>query len=290
MQPYTTLIQAAELRRLLEHGETPIVILDASFDLADPAAGRRAYEEGHLPGARYVHLDEDLSGTKTGRNGRHPLPSREDFARRVARLAITPVTQVVVYDRQGASFCARAWWMLKWLGHDAVAVLDGGVQAWLEAGGTLTREAPMPVPDKALDAPPYPLRDPRLPWIDVEGLEAALAAGGTQVVDARAPERYRGDVEPLDPVAGHIPGAVNRFFRDNLAEDGRFRTPQELRAAFQALLGDRAPTDLVHQCGSGVTACHNVLAMEVAGLAGSRLYPGSWSEWCADPRRPVARG
>ncbi|MEW6097985.1 MAG: sulfurtransferase [Pseudomonadota bacterium] len=290
MQPYTTLIQAAELRRLLEHGGTPIVILDASFDLADPTAGRRAYEEGHLPGARYVHLDEDLSGTKTGRNGRHPLPSREDFARRAARLGITPATQVVVYDRQGASFCARAWWMLKWLGHDAVAVLDGGVQAWLEAGGTLAREAPMPVADEALDPPPYPLRDPRLPWIDVEGLEAALAAGGTQVVDARAPERYRGDVEPLDPVAGHIPGAVNRFFRDNLAEDGRFRTPEELRAAFQTLLGDRAPADVVHQCGSGVTACHNVLAMEVAGLAGSRLYPGSWSEWCADPRRPVAVG
>ncbi|HWP17946.1 MAG TPA: sulfurtransferase [Burkholderiaceae bacterium] len=281
---YTTLIRADELRALVDGGAKDLVILDAGFDLAAPDAGQHAYDEGHLPGAHYVHLERDLSGPKTGRNGRHPLPDRAEFARRIARWGVTPASQVVVYDRQGASFCARAWWMLKWIGHEHVAVLDGGVAAWLEAGGTLTRE----LPAMHADAPAYPLGAPRLPSLPVDELERSLAQ--VRVVDARAPERYRGDVEPLDPVAGHIPGALNRFFKDNLEPSGRFRPADVLRADFERLLAGRTASEVVHQCGSGVTACHNVLAMEIAGLRGSRLYPGSWSEWCADPTRPVEKG
>lgn len=286
MPAYHTLIDADSLQRLLQQGRPPVVILDASFDLADPSAGRRDYGSGHLPGAFHLDLERDLSGPKTGTNGRHPLPAREEFARRVGALGITPETQVVVYDRQGASFAARAWWMLQWLGHEAVAVLDGGLQAWTQAGGALSRDTPITHPA----AGPYPMRERRLPDVDAATLERLLPQGAVQVIDARAPERYRGEVEPLDPVAGHIPGALNRFFKLNLGEDGRFRPPAQLRAEFEALLEGRSPGEVVHQCGSGVTACHNVLAMEAAGLRGSRLYPGSWSEWCADRRRPVARG
>lgn len=281
---HTTLISAAELKNLLAQ-PTPPVVLDASFDLSDTEAGERAYREAHLPGAHYLHLDRDLSAPKTGRNGRHPLPSREAFARIAGRLGITPASQVVVLDRQGSMFAVRAWWMLKWLGHEGVAVLDGGFQAWQAAGGAATSELP-----KASPAAPYPLRASLVRTVDAGALQQALHSPVLRLIDARAPERYRGDVEPIDPVAGHIPGALNRPFKDNLDASGRFKPATELRADFEALLGGRDASAVVHQCGSGVTAIHNLLAMEVAGLGGSSLYPGSWSEWCADPARPVAKG
>jgi thiosulfate/3-mercaptopyruvate sulfurtransferase len=280
--PYTTLISAEALRAEVARGAT-LVIIDASFDLADPSAGERSYREGHLPGACYLHLDRDLSGEKTGLNGRHPLPPRERFAATVGALGVTPQTQVVVYDRQQAMFAARPWWMLRWLGHEAVAVLDGGVAAWLEAGGTLDDRLPQPPPQ-----PPYPMRPSLAPTVDASALAPRL--GQVRLIDARAPERFRGEVEPLDKQAGHIPGALNRFFKDNLAADGRFKPPAQLRTDFERLLASRPVDEVVHQCGSGATACHNILAMEAAGLHGSRLYPGSWSEWSADPARPVAKG
>lgn len=276
-----TLITAQSLRELLAQG-APLAIIDASFDLADPGAGERSYLEGHLPGARYLHLERDLSGPKTGRNGRHPLPDREAFAATAGALGITPATQVVVYDRQQAMFAARPWWMLRWLGHEAVAVLDGGVAAWLAAGGALETSVP-PAPPQA----PYPGREPLVPMVDAATLVERL--GRVRVIDARAGERYRGEVEPLDAQAGHIPGALNRFFKDNLASDGRFKPPGQLHDEWAPLLATSAARQVVHQCGSGVTACHNLLAMEVAGLRGSALYPGSWSEWSSDPPRPIAR-
>lgn len=277
---HSTLISAAELIEL-QAGPAPAVLLDCSFDLADPAAGERSHAAGHLPGARHAHLDRDLSGGKTGRNGRHPLPLREDLAATVGRWGITPSTPVVCYDAQGGPYAARAWWLLRWLGHHAVAVLDGGQQAWQAAGGALETNT------TAIDGrPPYPSVEPAMPTIDAATLQKQL--GVVKLIDARAIERFRGDVEPLDPVAGHIPGARQRFFKDNLAADGRFKPAAELRAVFEAMGAEPAAT--VHQCGSGVTACHNLLAMSHAGLDGSMLYPGSWSEWCADPARPIARG
>jgi len=280
------LIDAAALRERLAGAEPP-VLLDTSFDLADPAAGERSYREGHLPGAHYLHLDRDLADHTHAPGapfrGRHPLPARETFAATLGRLGIGPSTQVVVYDRQGATFAARAWWMLRWLGHREVAVLDGGLQAWVAAGGALNQEPPAPRgPTTYTPAPSL------MPTVDADTLAAGL--GGLRLIDARAAERFRGDVEPLDPVAGHIPGALNRPFKDNIDVQGRFQRPEALREAFLPLLGGRPASEVVHQCGSGVTACHNLLAMEAAGLSGAALYPGSWSEWCADPARPVARG
>ena len=280
---WTTLIDAPALRQLLASA-TPPVLIDARFDLADPAAGERAYGEAHLPGARYLHLDRDLSAAKTGRNGRHPLPQRRDFAARVGALGIGPQTQVVAYDAQGGSYAARVWWLLRWLGHEAVAVLDGGLPAWLAAGGAVAHADPVPPSATA----PYPERASLGGSVDAEALLARL--GRAPLIDARAPERFRGEVEPLDAQAGHIPGALNRCFKDNLCADGRFKSAAVLRAEFMPLLGEAAPGEVVHQCGSGVTACHNLLAMEHAGLAGSLLYAGSWSEWSSDPSRPTATG
>jgi thiosulfate/3-mercaptopyruvate sulfurtransferase len=278
---FSTLISAEQLREAMRSG-APLVVLDTSFELADTSAGERSYTQAHLPGAHYLHLDRDLSGPKTGRNGRHPLPKREAFAAIVGRLGIGPDTQVVVYDRQGAMFAARAWWMLRWLGHDAVAVLDGGLGAWQQAGGGVD-SGPVAAPGLA----PYPLRTPLVRIVEADELAASL--GTSTLIDARAPERFRGEVEPLDAQAGHIPGALNRFFKDNLDSSGRFKSADELRAAFSPLAGSD-PSRVVHNCGSGATACHNILAMRLAGFGETSLYPGSWSEWSADPTRPVARG
>lgn len=278
---HTTLISAAALRESLS-GAVPPVVLDASFDLADPAAGERAYNEGHVPGALYVHLDRDLCAAKTGANGRHPLPAREAFAATAGALGVTPGTQVVVYDRQQGAYAVRAWWMLRWLGHAAVAVLDGGWQAWQAAGGAAESAVPTP-----LAAPPYPPGMPLVEAIDAPELAAQL--GRVRLIDARAPERFRGEVETIDRQAGHIPGATNRFFKDNLAPDGRFKPAEVLRAELVPLAPGPAQR-VVHQCGSGVTACHNLLAMEIAGLGTGMLYAGSWSEWSSDPSRPIARG
>ena len=231
MPIYRTLISAAELQALLASG-TPCVLLDCGFDLADPAAGERAFAAGHLPGAQYVHLDRDLSGAKTGRNGRHPLPERAALAERAGRWGIAPGVQVVCYDAQGLPYAARAWWLLRWLGHDAVAVLDGGVAAWTAIGGTLTREVAQAEP-----RPPYPVLPPAMPTLQADELLAQL--GRRVVLDARAGERFRGEVEPLDPVAGHIPGALNRFFKDNLQPDGRFKPAAVLRAEFERCSASR---------------------------------------------------
>ena len=276
------MISATQLRALCDAGNTPVLI-DTRFDLADPSAGERAWHKGHLPGAHYLHLDHDLSGAKTGQNGRHPLHTRADFAQTLGRIGVTPERQVVVLDAQGGMYAARAWWLLLWMGHAQVAVLDGGLAAWAEAGGSLTTAPPPPD-----GAPPYPQRPALVGTLDADALQAQL--GRIRLIDARAGERFRGEVEPLDAQAGHIPGARNRFFKDNLAADGRFKPAAQLRAEFDALLGQGNAADTVHQCGSGVTACHNLLAMAHAGLPGALLYAGSWSEWSADTARPVAKG
>ncbi len=272
---FTTLISAVELRALAN----PLVI-DCSFDLADTDAGERAYVAGHIPGAFYLHLDRDLCGTKTGPDGaflgRHPLPDRDTFAALMRRLGLTAGRQVVAYDRQGGPYAAHLWWMLRWLGHAEVAVLDG---AW---DGDLTTALPTATPSDWQPSAPQVAQ--------ISAAELLKQLGRVRVVDARAAERFRGEVEPLDKAAGHIPGASNRFFKDNLAADGRFKPAAQLRAEFQALIAPHAAAAVVHQCGSGVTACHNLLAMAHAGLGDGLLYPGSWSEWSSDPARPVARG
>jgi thiosulfate/3-mercaptopyruvate sulfurtransferase len=289
--PFTTLISAASLAALVDAG-TPVTTIDVSFDLADVIAGEHAWRDAHLSGSLYLHLDRDLCGAKTGSDGqflgRHPLPSRADFALTLARSGITPATQVVALDRQGGIYAARLWWMLRWMGHPAVAVLDGGVAAWVESGGALTTEVAVPAAPAPPPSAPYPSTLGSMPTVSAGELAAQL--GRARLVDARAGERFRGEVEPLDAAAGHIPGALNHFFKNNLGSDGRFKPAAQLRADFDALLGLHGASAVVHQCGSGVTACHNLLAMEYAGLTGSALYPGSWSEWSSDPARPVALG
>lgn len=283
---YDTLISAEELgRALTQPGRDGILVLDCGFDLTDAQAGRRHYDAGHLPGAAHVHLEDTLSGTKTGANGRHPLPDRAAFARAMAALGVGSQTQVVAYDNAGGMYAARLWWLLRWIGHDAVAVLDGGEGAWTAAGYPLTTDAPV-----KRAAGQLTVRDSRQPTLGYAQLRQALAAGGHVVLDARAPDRYRGENETLDAVGGHIPGARNRFFRDNLGADGRFLPAGQLRQAFTSRMNGHAPADVISQCGSGVTACHNLLAMEVAGLTGAALYPGSWSEWSAQPDAPIATG
>lgn len=281
--PFDTLITADQLRQLQQSG-SPLVVLDCGFELSDPAAGRHAFEAGHIPGAAYADLDRDLSGLKTGHNGRHPLPERQAAAERLGQWGIAPGVQVVTYDAQGSPYAARGWWLLRWLGHSSVAVLDGGAAAWRAANGAWTTAAAT-TPAQ----PPYPAGTAAMPTIDADRLLADL--GSVRVLDARAAERFRGDVEPLDAVGGHIPGATLRFFKHNLQPDGRFKPAADLRAEFEPLLakGDAAHP-VVQQCGSGVTACHNLLAMAHAGLGISTLYPGSWSEWSSDATRPVARG
>jgi len=279
---YTTLISVGDLAAHLN--DAGWVVCDCRHDLADTGAGRRAYRKSHVPGAGFVHLDEDLSAPMTGRNGRHPLPDPERFARRVGELGIGNSSQVVAYDASGGYYGARMWWMLRWLGHDAVAVLDGGWDAWLEAAHPITDKIP------GLKGDQFTMRRRSNVVFDAGSVVASLGKTGPLLLDARAPDRFRGENETLDPVAGHIPGAVNRFFKLNIESDGRFKAATTLRREFNQLLGVHAPGDVAHYCGSGVTACHNLLAMEIAGLAGSRLYPGSWSEWVADPSRPVATG
>lgn len=277
---WTTLISAEELAGAIDR----CTVIDTRHDLMNPAAGPDAYAAGHIPGAVFLHQDHDLAGEKTGRNGRHPLPDRETLAARLRAAGLEPGRQLVAYDGNGGMFAVRVWWLARWLGHREVAVLDGGVDAWSRAGFPLSRETPAPRDGRFVAA------EASVASVDTGAVLANLASRERLVVDARAPERYRGEVEPLDPVAGHIPGAVNRPFQQNLRPDGRFKPAPVLRQEFEALLGGRAPETLIHHCGSGVTACHNLLALELAGLPGGALYPGSWSEWCADPQRPVARG
>lgn len=284
---YTTLISAEQLMALQSTG-TPLAVFDCSFELMNPAAGAAQFAEVHIAGARHADLDHHLSTHKSERasGGRHPLPTREAFAAWVGSQGVTPHTQVVVYDRQGANYCGRLWWMLKWIGHEAVAVLDGGLAAWQTTGGALAHGPG----ETTAPGAPYPLSEPRARVVGAQAIAAALGDGTHTVVDARAPARYRGEVEPLDPVAGHIPGALNRPFTSNIGADGRFKPAAELRAEFDALLAGHDPATVVHQCGSGVSAIPNLLAMEIAGLGRSALFPGSWSEWCNTPGLPVAKG
>jgi len=279
---FTTLVSAEETAEHLNDRQW--VVCDCRHDLADHSAGYRAYRAGHIPGARFLHLDVDLSGPKTGLNGRHPLPHPATFGLRIGALGIGNDCQVVAYDESGGVFASRLWWMLRWVGHRKVAVLDGGWQAWNRAKLPFTVEQPAAQP-VSFGIRPQPELAVGSAW-----LQSAIGRGKTLVLDARSSDRYRGENETLDPVAGHIPGAVNRFFKLNLGDDGRFKAAAELKAEFGPLLGGRVSGDIVHQCGSGVTACHNLLAMEVAGLTGSRLFPGSWSEWVSDRRRPVVTG
>ena len=275
---FTTLVDGATLAAHLD--DAGWRVFDCRHQLADPGAGEAAYAAGHLPGASFLHLDRDLSGPTTGGNGRHPLPDPQRLAARLAAAGVSNATQVVAYDDAGGMIAGRLWWLLRWLGHERVALLDGGIQGWQAAGRPLSRTVPQPAPAVFAAAP----RD----WVvDAETVLANLDGGELCVVDARSPDRFRGENETLDRVGGHIPGARNRFFRDNLDADGCFRPAAELRREFSALLAGVAPAQVVMQCGSGVSACHNLLAMEIAGLPGARLYAGSWSEWCSDPARPV---
>ncbi|WP_367065677.1 sulfurtransferase [Oryzisolibacter sp. LB2S] len=284
--PYTTLISASQLQALM-HGGQPLMVFDCSFDLAQPALGASQYRESHIPGAAFADLDRHLSAGSgaAASGGRHPLPTRERFAAWLSQVGLANGMQAVVYDRNGANYCGRLWWMLKWAGHEAAAVLDGGLQAWQAAGGAL---ASGDEPARASSA--FALGAPLRRLVGVDEVLTRLGDAGQTIVDARGAPRYRGEVEPLDPVAGHIPGALNRPFGDNLGADGRFKSPEQLRAEFTALLAGRPAATVVHQCGSGVSAIPNLLAMEVAGLGPTQLFAGSWSEWCSDPSRPVERG
>ena len=273
------LISANQLENLLE-SRANILLCDCSFDLTQTSAGYEAYVAGHIPAAIYIHLDKDLSAAKTGANGRHPLPTPDSWAKTRQRLGIAPNIYVIAYDSQGSMFASRLWWMLRAIGHDKVQVLDGGLASWKGQLSTLTN-APIPL-DEPLTALEYQ------GLVLLKEVHDNLVTQNNIVLDARASDRFHGQNETIDPVAGHIPGALNRFFKDNLLS-GKFKSPEVLRQEFSELLGNTQAAQVIHQCGSGVTACHNQLAMEAAGLGGSRLYAGSWSEWCADPQCPVER-
>ena len=273
----TPLITANQLEEIINSGEN-VLLCDCRFDLVDTQAGKKAYEESHIPGAIYVDLDHDLSGPKTGKNGRHPLPTPETWAQTKTRLGISPNTLVVAYDKQGSVYASRLWWMLKATGHANVQVLDGGLDAWNGPMGTVPRKP-------TLSSTPIAAR-PYEGLVLVDEVVDNLQSKKYVVIDARANDRFHGQNETLDPVGGHIPGALNHFFKDNLSATA-FKSAEHLFKDFVELLGSHKPAQVIHQCGSGVTACHNLLAMEVAGLKGSRLYAGSWSEWCADSNRPI---
>ncbi|HMB93119.1 MAG TPA: sulfurtransferase [Rhodothermales bacterium] len=279
--PYTTIIDPADLHAHLDDPDWAIV--DARFSLHEPARGRHDYEAAHIPGAVYAHLDDDLSGDIVpGVTGRHPLPDPSAFSEKLSAWGIADGVQVVVYDDIGGGIAARLWWMLRWLGHDAVAVLDGGFPAW-QAAGYPTRSGEESRPSRSFKPQPHPEM-----VAEVEEVETLRNDEACRLLDARAGARYRGALEPIDPVAGHIPGAVSAPYGGNLDDDQRFLSPQQLRERFATVLEDVPPEQTVVYCGSGVTAAHDILAMTHAGLTGARLYPGSWSHWITDADRPVA--
>jgi len=293
---YPTLITVEQLESL-QAAKARLMLFDCSFELMNPAAGEQHYLQSHIPGAVYAHLDDALSdkgslgpdghvmphaGAASG--GRHPLPRREKFALWLSSVGFANDMQAVVYDRNGANYCGRLWWMLKWAGHEAVAVLDGGLQAWQAAGGQV-RAGPEPSHFQSN----FELGEPLRTLATTQDVAGRLGTAQT-VIDARATPRFKGEVEPLDAVAGHIPGALNRPFGQNLGADGKFKAPAQLRAEFEQLLAGRDPASVVHHCGSGVSAVPNVIAMELAGYAPTALYAGSWSEWSRNPGLPVERG
>jgi thiosulfate/3-mercaptopyruvate sulfurtransferase len=280
---FETLIDVDSLEELL--GNPRLALIDCRFDLLNPDAGRNAYLEAHIPGARYADLNRDLSAPVGAHTGRHPLPLPHTFAVRMAELGIDKHTQVIAYDDVNGSFAARLWWMLRWLGHGAVAVLDGGFKAWTAGGGEL--QSGDSVGQTHVEAlAPHPNANAVITTAD---LEQALRNPATLLIDARGAERYAGKTEPIDTVAGHIPSAVNHPFTANLGPDGRFLPAAELNRRWQQLLAGKRPEHVIAMCGSGVTACHNLLSLEIAGLPGAKLYAGSWSEWIRDPHRPIAR-
>jgi len=291
---FTTLISATELQKLLADQNADVVVFDVRHRLDDTAAGHAMYHAGHIPGALHAHLDSDLSGPvgsrPGGHSGRHPLPDTGIWLERLGKWGIGPQTQVVVYDDQGGVMASRLWWMLRAVGHKDVAVLNGGLPAWAAAGGALQTGASEP----KHSLPPYPGRF-NSGWVAaMEDIREQVAhpeqAPKYYVVDVRSPERYRGESEPYGPVAGHIPGAVNAFYGPNLNLDATFRSAEELRARFAPIVAAAGQREVVMSCGSGVSACHNLLAMEIAGLPTARLFPNSWSGWSATPGLPVARG
>lgn len=279
------LVSVAELaaHEAGKRGPDAWVVVDCRFTLTEPGAGRAAWAKGHIPGARYAHLDEDLAGSVTRETGRHPLPDPERLAQTLGSWGIGPATRVVAYDEGSGAFAARLWWLLRWLGHGPVSVLDGGFAAWTAAGLPVEAGAPVVVPTVFTGIAGT------LPTVSAEELAQLLPAGRITLIDVRAPERFRGDVEPIDPVAGHVPGAINMPFSGNLT-GGLFKSADELQRLYAPLVAHGGAAGIAAMCGSGVTACHGILALEIAGLPGARLYPGSWSEWIRDEKRPVARG
>ncbi|HET9862918.1 MAG TPA: sulfurtransferase [Steroidobacteraceae bacterium] len=282
MRPFTTLIDAAALASQVERDD--LALFDCRFELGNPRWGETEHARAHIPGAQYLHLDRDLSGPVTAQSGRHPLPDPHDFARRIAALGAGPEVQLVAYDQGTGAYAARLWWLARWIGLRAVAVLDGGIAAWRAAG--LPLESTIRAPRvRTLSASPGPDA-----VLDTKRVDVLRRQPGALLLDARSPDRFAGCNETLDPVAGHVPGARNAPYAANLGADGRFLSPEALRRRWNVVLGSRSASDVIAMCGSGVTACHNLLALEHAGLPGGRLYPGSWSEWIRDPQRPVATG
>lgn len=283
---YSLLITAPQLQALVQT-TSPVVVFDCSFDLMNPDTVDATFAQEHIPGAQQAHLDRHLSAHNAEHalnGGRHPLPRAEDIAAWLGACGVNEHTQVVVYDRNGNNYCGRLWWMLKWLGHDAVAILDGGLQAWKSNGGAVTQgESNSPA------VCTFVIRPALRQWLRLDDVRTQLGQASQTLVDARGAPRYRGDVEPLDPIAGHIPGALNRPFTDNFDAQGKFKSPEVLRQEWLQLLAGRAPESVVHHCGSGVSAVPNLVAMELAGLGVSRLYAGSWSEWSRTPGLPCAK-
>jgi thiosulfate/3-mercaptopyruvate sulfurtransferase len=282
---YTTLISVQQLKELQTSGQA-FMVFDCTGDLMKPEMADVLFDTVHIEGAQQAHLDRNLSthGASALNGGRHPLPARETVAAWLGSLGFQNHMQAVVYDRNGANYCGRLWWMLKWLGHDAVAVLDGGLQAWQASGGAVASG-----PAAKGKAAGFELKPALREWLSTAQLAPQVGHPNLTIIDARAAARYRGEVEPLDPVAGHIPGALNRPFGENLTAEGFFKPPAVLRAEFERLLAGRNPATVVHHCGSGVSTVPNILAMELAGLGVTRLYPGSWSEWCNTPDLPCAK-
>lgn len=277
---YNSLISAETLNANLHQSDW--VIVDCRFSLVNTQQGRNAYQHGHISNARYAHLDNDLSSQITDLTGRHPLPDFRVLSEKLGAWGISNQTQVVVYDDASGAFAGRLWWLLRWLGHEKVAVLDGGIQAWQQRFNLVTT---LPKINPTIFRP-Y-LND--MKWLTALQVQNAIAQKKICLIDARTPERYRGEIEPIDFVAGHIPYALNRPFQLNLDKAGGFLPIEELRAEFQALIGNTKPANVIHYCGSGVTACHNLLAMEYTGLKGSKLYAGSWSEWIRNKNRPIGK-
>lgn len=280
------LISAEQLQTLLDN-KTPVRLFDCTFDLLEPASGHKQYDQAHIPGAVYADLDKALSDKNgTGASGgRHPLPQREAFAMWLSSVGLANDMQAVVYDRNHANYCGRLWWMLKWVGHANVCVLDGGLQAWQTAGGEVTDQT-----EAAHFQTNFAVAPALVELVAAQTVAKNLGRPEQTLIDARGVARFKGDVEPLDPIAGHIPGALNRPFMSNIGSDGKFKSPDALKAEFNALLAGKPASSVVHQCGSGVSAIPNLLAMQLAGLGSSALYAGSWSDWCSDSTRPMAQG